>query len=144
LKVNISLCSSTIEHTSAVLHNFSQKAMLQVLPTASNLVRLKKLTDQSCFLFTCGRAQTNKLILSNCGSPTALHRYTTRHNESSDYLSVGCDWWCLAFTVYTPTPMTTVLFQYVICFIIIVLMLPLSRTGRSIHGSSLYATRHIC
>jgi len=54
-KVNISLWSSTIEHTSAVLHNyFARKAMLQVLPTASN--RSSKQTTY---------------VLLNCGSPTA-------------------------------------------------------------------------
>jgi len=80
-KENISIWSMSIEHTSAVLHNFARKAMLQMLPAASNLVRWKRLTDPSCSLCKCGWAQRNKHVLSNCGSPTALHRYTSRHND---------------------------------------------------------------
>ena len=55
--------------------------MLQVLPMASNLVRWGRLADPTCTLCASGAVQTNKHVLSNCSSPTALHRYTTRHNE---------------------------------------------------------------
>jgi len=66
---------------SAVLHNFCTKAMLQVLPTASNLVRWKRITDPSCPLCASNIPQTNKHVLSNCGSARALNRYTIRHND---------------------------------------------------------------
>jgi hypothetical protein len=55
--------------------------VLQVLPTASNLFRWKRTLDPSCPLCACGKSQTNKRVLSNCSSATALHRYTNRHNE---------------------------------------------------------------
>jgi len=35
----------------------------------------------SCSLCACRRAQTNKHVLLNCGSPMALHWYTIRQND---------------------------------------------------------------
>jgi len=78
---DIVLWSKTVEYLSTVLHNFVRKAMLQVLSTASNLFRWKRTTDASCPLCSSGKVQTNKHVLSNCSSATALHRYTTRHND---------------------------------------------------------------
>ena len=77
---NIELWVTTLENSSSLLFNFARKAMLQVLPTASNLVRWRRSLDPTCPLCGCGRPQTNKHVLSNCGATTALHRYTTRHN----------------------------------------------------------------
>lgn len=45
--------------------------------------------DASCPLCARGIPQTNKHVLSNCGSATALHRYTVRHN---DILSLLISW----------------------------------------------------
>ena len=79
-KENTNIWSATIETTSTSLHNFARKALLQVLPTASNLFRWGRLSDPSCPLCACGNAQTNKHVLSNCSSATALRRYTSPHD----------------------------------------------------------------
>ena len=75
------LCrSNEINKFPTVLFNFAHKALLQTLPTAANLVRWKRITDPSCSLCKSGLVQTNKHVLSNCPSQTALQRYTDRHN----------------------------------------------------------------
>jgi len=70
-----------MENCTSFLFNFARKAMLQVLPTAANLFRWKRTLDSFCPLCACGKHQINKHVLSNCSSPTALHRYSTHHNE---------------------------------------------------------------
>ena len=46
-----------------------------------NLYRWKRISDPSCPLCAKGVVQTNKHVLSNCDSPTALNRYTKRHDS---------------------------------------------------------------
>ena len=77
---NIELWVSTLNNLPAHLFNFARKAFLQVLPTAANLKRWNRTQDPSCPLCASGQTQTNKHVLSNCSCPTALHRYTVRHN----------------------------------------------------------------
>lgn len=71
----------SIERSSSTIYNFTHKALLQVLPTASNLFRWKKVTGPQCQLCKKGLSQTNKHVLSNCPAPVALQRFTGRHNE---------------------------------------------------------------
>ena len=80
-KKDISVWSNTINEGASLLHNFARKALLQVLPTASNLVRWKRSNDPTCPLCKSGAPQTNKHVVSNCPAPAALERYTTRHND---------------------------------------------------------------
>ena len=71
------------------LFKFVRKALQQQLPTAANLHRWGKTTDPSCPL--CQQCQTNKHVLSNCGSMIALERYKTRHDS---ILKILADWIC--------------------------------------------------
>jgi len=76
----VSLWSSTLESVACTVSNFAHKALHQVLPTASNLVRWKRISDPTCPLCKSGK-QANKHVVSNCLSPVALARYTTRHDD---------------------------------------------------------------
>ena len=58
---------------------FAYKALLQLLPTASNLFKWKRIGSSHCPLCNINKSQTNLHTLSNCSSVTALTRYTTRH-----------------------------------------------------------------
>jgi hypothetical protein len=78
---NISLWSTILDSTSACLFNFARKAVQQQLATAANLARWNRIQDPNCTLCKANKPQTNKHVLSNCESPTALQRYTTRHNN---------------------------------------------------------------
>jgi Reverse transcriptase (RNA-dependent DNA polymerase)/zinc-binding in reverse transcriptase len=80
-KSNISTWSKVLETLTASRLIFARKAISQVLPTASNLVRWKRSTDPSCHLCSSGVPQTNKHVLSNCSSEVALLRYTKRHDD---------------------------------------------------------------
>ena len=76
---NISLWNKVMDSLPQVLFRFTRKALLQVLPTNSNLVKWKSATSSSCGL--CGgQSQTNKHVLANC--PAALERFKTRHNNT--------------------------------------------------------------
>jgi len=86
---NIEIWASTIDNLPTHLFNFARKALIQVLPTAANLKRWNRVQDASCPLCAKGTPQTNKHVLSNCSSATALHRYTVRHN---DILSILISW----------------------------------------------------
>ena len=77
---NIALWSSVTAALPAPQFNFVWKAFIQCLPTALNLVRWARATDPLCALCS-SKPQTNKHVLSNCRSPTALRRYIIRHNE---------------------------------------------------------------
>ena len=79
--------NSFLETVPDHLFKFARKALQQQLPTASNLFRWKKTTSPSCPL--CGLVQTNKHVLSNCGSPASLSRYTKRHDH---VLGILIDW----------------------------------------------------
>ena len=71
-----SKCTTTLPE---ILYKFVRKALIQQLPTNANLFRWKKSSNALCPL--CNFSQTNKHVLSNCGSIAALKRYTTRHNK---------------------------------------------------------------
>src|SRR6218665_3668753 len=79
-KKTITLWSKTVNELTASSFKFVRKAFQQLLPTAANLVRWKRITDPVCHLCNNGQWQTNKHVLSNCNSTTALTRYTRRHN----------------------------------------------------------------
>ena len=63
---------------SEVLFKFTRKALIQQLPTATNLKRWGCTSDGNCP--GCHHPQTNKHVLSNCGSLASLKRYSVRHN----------------------------------------------------------------
>ena len=75
---SISGWSITLQELPSTLFCFARKAILNQLPTKSNLHRWKKLPNPSCPL--CGQDQTNKHVLNNCSNPCALERYKTRHD----------------------------------------------------------------
>jgi hypothetical protein len=79
-KSSISTWASNLETLQGPLHNFAMKALQQQLPTLANLAKWKRVTDPFCPLCNQSSPQTNKHVLSNCSSPTALSRYTDRHN----------------------------------------------------------------
>ena len=78
----INTWSDMLDSTSAHIFSFARKALLQVLPTAANLARWKRLADPQCVLCASGKPQTNRHVLSNCSSPIALKRYAGRHNDA--------------------------------------------------------------
>jgi hypothetical protein len=80
-KANIGLWSKVVESLPASKLIFTRKALSQILPTASNLVRWKRNTDPLCHQCSAGLPQTNKHVLSNCSSEVALKRYTKRHDD---------------------------------------------------------------
>jgi len=88
-KSNIITWSNKIANSAEIIYNFAHKALLQTLPTAANLTRWKKSLDPNCQLCKQNLPQTNKHVLSNCPSPFALQRYTSRHNE---ILQILCMW----------------------------------------------------
>src|SRR6266536_6045917 len=69
------------------IYKFVRKAIQQQLPTASNLKRWGKTKDSRCPL--CQNEQTNKHVLSNCSSQTALERYKDRYDG---VLSILVNW----------------------------------------------------
>ena len=73
---------------------FVRKAIIQQLPTKSNLARWGKSLTNLCPL--CNTLQTNKHVLSACSSSTALDRFTARHNAVLSKLLV---WLCQALRV---------------------------------------------
>ena len=76
---NINLWNRVLNSLPQILFRFTRKALLQVLPTNSNLAKWKSATNSSCSL--CGgRFQTNKHVLANC--PAALERFKIRHNNT--------------------------------------------------------------
>ena len=88
-RTDINKWTWNLEKLAAPLFKFVRKALQQQLPTAANLHRWGKTTDPSCPL--CQQYQTNKHVLSNCGSMIALERYKTRHDS---ILKILADWIC--------------------------------------------------
>ena len=86
-KACLSKWSKALNILTTPLYNFTRKALQQQLPTASNLARWKKILDPSCPL--CQKRQTNKHVLSNCGSLSALERYKQRHDK---VLTILAEW----------------------------------------------------
>jgi len=98
--VTKNLAASTISNWSKMtnslpgfLFNFTRKAIQSQLPTLANLVRWGRASSNLCPL--CGSVQTNKHVLSNCSHPSALTRFTNRHNKIlvmlADWLSSKLD-----------------------------------------------------
>ncbi len=86
------LSSSSIARWSSFLNSlpssmtcFVTKALIQQLPTFSNLQRWHRASTNLCPL--CQKPQTNKHVLNNCAAPTALERYKTRHDAVLQILS---------------------------------------------------------
>ena len=71
--------SSSLEAMPQYIFNFARKALIQQLPTASNLHRWKKIASPMCNLCSSDKVQTNKHALNNCDK--ALERYTERHDN---------------------------------------------------------------
>ena len=86
-KTAINKWSSQCLTLAAPLFKFVRKALLQQLPTASNLHRWGKSLNPTCLL--CNKKQSNKHVLSNCSSPVALKRYRSRHDN---VLSILAAW----------------------------------------------------
>ena len=80
-------------------YSFCRKALLQVLPTESNLHRWKKSENPYCRL--CNKIQSNLHVLSNCSSIPSLERYKSRHDNS---LKLLADW------IYSSKPFEASLF----------------------------------
>ena len=78
-KTEINQWTSNFEKLAALIFKFERKALQQQLPTAANLQRWGKTSDPNCLL--CQAKQTNKHVLSKCGSLFALGRFKTRHNS---------------------------------------------------------------
>ena len=76
---NIVSWSAVLDSLPQHLFTFARKALIQQLPTASNLFKWKKIAKPECCL--CNRIQSNKHVLANCSAPTSLERYTRRHNN---------------------------------------------------------------
>jgi hypothetical protein len=86
-KAKICQWSNSLQLLPATLFCFVRKALIQQLPTMSNLYRWGKNLVNQCPL--CGQTQTNKHVLSNCSAPVALQRYKTRHDA---ILYIVCNW----------------------------------------------------
>jgi hypothetical protein len=84
-KSNIQLWSDALDFLPQSLYQFTRKALQQLLPTAANLARWKRIENPSCSL--CKQPQTNKHVLSNCEHPIVLERYLHRHNEILNLLA---------------------------------------------------------
>ena len=80
-KQNIILWSMTLESMPQYIFSFARKAILQQLPTASNLHRWKKISSPVCNLCNSGMPQTNKHVMNNCSNVKALERYSQRHDN---------------------------------------------------------------
>jgi len=107
---DIKAWGKAVDNMAACIFNFSRKALLQILPTTAMLFRWNRSPDPFCTLCSSSIPQTNKHVLSNCGSVAALHRYTIRHNSILEILvqwlisSVTSD-----FRVYADLPHVNVL-----------------------------------
>lgn len=77
---NILLWSNTIEKLPGTTFNFVRKGLLGILPTNARLHAWGRIQTPNCSL--CQGIQTNKHVLSNCGSPMALQRYKNRHDAA--------------------------------------------------------------
>ena len=75
---NILIWNKVLDSMPQTLFRFTRKAMLQVLPTNSNLAKWTHTIDSMCSLFGALN-QTYKHVLSNCSA--ALDHYRTCHNN---------------------------------------------------------------
>ena len=88
-KQNISVWSSTLDSMPQYIFGFARKALIQQLPTASNLHRWKKIDSPMCKLCNSDKVQSNKHVLNNCSDAKALERYSQRHDN---ILSLLANW----------------------------------------------------
>jgi len=79
LPKNIQLWKLALDFLPEHVHNFTRKAMMSQLPTLHNLKLWNCSPTNQCP--RCRLDQTNKHVLSNCGSREALAQYTDRHNH---------------------------------------------------------------
>ena len=86
-KTTLTKWANEVEKLASPLYRFVRKALQQQLPTASNLVRWGKSADPLCPL--CQKVQSNKHVMSNCGSNFSLTRYKERHDR---VLSILTTW----------------------------------------------------
>ena len=83
----ISRWCKVAENSADCLFKFCRKALQQQLPTNANLKRWGRSVSDQCLL--CKNYQSNKHVLSHCPSPSALDRYTVRHNS---VLAIFAEW----------------------------------------------------
>jgi hypothetical protein len=83
----IAVWNSCVEKLAGYLFNFTRKGIQAQLATMDNLHRWGRAPSAACPL--CGFIQSNKHVLSNCSSPSALSRYTNRHNK---LIELFVDW----------------------------------------------------
>ena len=86
-RTKISLWSEVLNSLPQYMHNFARKALLQQLPTASNLFQWKKIDNPNCCLCKSSEAQSNKHVLSHCAAKISLSRYTSRHDNILNILA---------------------------------------------------------
>ena len=86
-QTRVSLWSEVLNSLPQYMFNFARKALLQQLPTASNLFRWKKIDSPNCCLCKSSEWQSNKHVLSHCASKIALERYTSRHDNILNILA---------------------------------------------------------
>ena len=82
-----SLTWNDIWHMAPLRISFIIRAVYDVLPTNSNLVRWNLAKDSNCQL--CGERQTLAHVLSSCKIALAQGRYTWRHNKVLKELSAA-------------------------------------------------------
>ena len=79
--------SKTLNLLPGHIYNFARKAIQSQLPTFSNLQKWGRAPSNLCPM--CDKVQSNKHVLSNCGSSGALSRFTLRHDK---ILEIITDW----------------------------------------------------
>ena len=84
-KSYIQTWSNFLDKLPETFFKFVRKALQQQLPTAANLFRWGKILSNRCSL--CNEIQTNKHVLSACGSKSALFRYKNRHDQILDIIA---------------------------------------------------------
>ena len=87
LAKNISSWKQSLDLVPAHVFNFVRKAMINQLPTLKNLKLWGCSATDACP--KCGLCESNKHVLSNCGSQESLSRYLDRHNQ---ILKLIADW----------------------------------------------------
>ena len=79
LSKNITIWKQSIDLLPEHIFSFVRRAMMNQLPTLMNLKMWGCSPTDLCP--RCGLCQSNKHVLSNCGSPEVLAKYLDRHNQ---------------------------------------------------------------
>ena len=93
-RTRISLWSEVLNSLPQYMYNFARKALLQQLPTASNLFQWKKIDSPKCCLCNSSEAQSNKHVLvSLCGQNLVIeiHISSWHHSEHFGCLAEVCE-----------------------------------------------------